>query len=156
MGDHFYTSPYTAIGRDSFSPPSWGWGFSYHEVAWSGGCQDGDCVYDDCLRFDDTCSMNALGSYRLDIEYVANWHADAWVLGSNGVYSRNVWSYFSIRFFGNNGWDFKWNENYTLWENITQELIPGAIAGSIGNPADYDITYEFWGNYYISVKQYMD
>ena len=39
MGDHFYTSPYTAIGRDSFSPPSWGWGFSYHEVAWSGGCQ---------------------------------------------------------------------------------------------------------------------
>ena len=60
MGDHFYTSPYTAIGRDSFSPPSWGWGFSYHEVAWSGGCQDGDCVYDACLRFDDTCSLNAL------------------------------------------------------------------------------------------------
>ena len=97
-----------------------------------------------------------LGSYRLDIEYVANWHADAWVLGSNGVYSRNVWSYFSIRFFGNNEWDFKWNKNYTLWENITQELIPGAIAGSIGNPADYGITYEFWGNYYISVKQYME
>jgi hypothetical protein len=58
MGYDFDTRPYTAIGRDSFAPPSWGWGFSYHEVAWSGGCHDGDHVYDACLRVDDTCSSN--------------------------------------------------------------------------------------------------
>ena len=47
----FYTNPYIAIGSQNWSPPSWGWFFGYHEVAWSGGCGDSDLVYDACLRY---------------------------------------------------------------------------------------------------------
>ena len=32
-------------------PPDWGWGFSFHEVAWSGAASDNDFVYDACLRY---------------------------------------------------------------------------------------------------------
>lgn len=52
MGRIFYTNPYCAIGQPAWTPPSWGWGFSYHEVAWDGDAGDGNLVYDACLRYD--------------------------------------------------------------------------------------------------------
>jgi len=52
MGWHFNTNPYTAIGRPAWTPPSWGWGFSYHEVGWAGSCGDGDTIFDPCLKVD--------------------------------------------------------------------------------------------------------
>ncbi len=94
-----------------------------------------------------------LGSYRLNIRYSACWFADDWVCEGDGVYSRNVRSNFQIWFSGENGWDFEWNNTYNLWENISQELIPGAIAGSIGHPANYTITYQFFRNYHTSTRQ---
>ena len=48
----FTTNPYCAIGRDEWTPPGWGWSFSYHEVAWSGSAQDSDLVFDACLQYD--------------------------------------------------------------------------------------------------------
>ncbi len=48
----FNTNPYSAIGRPAWTPPSWGWGFSYHEVGWSGACGDGDSIFDPCLKVD--------------------------------------------------------------------------------------------------------
>ncbi|MBQ8112476.1 MAG: hypothetical protein IJ146_04640, partial [Kiritimatiellae bacterium] len=36
MGWYFDTNPYCAIGQPDWTPPDWGWGFSYHEVAWEG------------------------------------------------------------------------------------------------------------------------
>ena len=53
MGGYgFRTNPYTAIGCSPWTPPSWGATFSYHAVAWSGSCGDGDSVFDACLRYD--------------------------------------------------------------------------------------------------------
>lgn len=97
-----------------------------------------------------------LGSYRLNIEYSAEWFSDAWIVEADGRKSRNVWSNFTIDYFGYNDWDFEWNEEYSIWDNISQELIPGAIAGSVGDPKSYRISYEFSRNYYLSVKQYYE
>lgn len=52
LGAGFDTNPYTAIGRPAWTPPSWGWGFSYHEVGWTGACSDGDSIFDPCLKVD--------------------------------------------------------------------------------------------------------
>jgi hypothetical protein len=49
-GADFTTNPYSAIGQPSWTPPSWGWKFSYHEVAWEGNCGDNELVYDACLK----------------------------------------------------------------------------------------------------------
>ena len=49
-GTGFATNPYSAIGRSPWTPPRWGWGFSFHEVAWDGACGDSDLVFDACLR----------------------------------------------------------------------------------------------------------
>lgn len=51
-GDDFLTNPYSVIGNNPWTPPSWGWGFSYHEVAWTGECMGGDLIYDACLSVD--------------------------------------------------------------------------------------------------------
>ncbi|MBR1608056.1 MAG: hypothetical protein IJ678_00395 [Kiritimatiellae bacterium] len=51
MGFHFDTNPYCAIGRPDWTPPSWGWGFSYHEVVWEGNAGDSDLVFDACLKY---------------------------------------------------------------------------------------------------------
>ena len=48
----FVTHPYCAIGCPDWMPPTWGWGFSYHEVAWSGNCTDSDLIYDACISVD--------------------------------------------------------------------------------------------------------
>ena len=45
-------------------------------------------------------------------------------------------------------------ENYGIFENITQELLAGYIAGSIGNPKDFIITYSTTHNFSLQVKQY--
>lgn len=56
--DKFYTNPYTAIGQPAWTAPigrppryPWGWHFSYHEVAWSGACNNSDEVFDACLKY---------------------------------------------------------------------------------------------------------
>ena len=51
-GLDFETRPYCAIGRTDWTPPRWGWGFSYHEVAWDGNANDSDRVFDACLNYD--------------------------------------------------------------------------------------------------------
>ena len=51
MGSVFTTNPYLAIGNTTWTPPQWGWCFSYHEVAWSGNCGNYDLVYDACLKY---------------------------------------------------------------------------------------------------------
>ena len=52
MGNNFNTNPYCAIGCPPWTPPNWGWGFSYHEVAWTGLCNDSDSIFDACLQVD--------------------------------------------------------------------------------------------------------
>lgn len=48
----FETQPIRAIGHPAFETPcGWGLGFTYHEVAWTGGCDDDDAVFDACLEF---------------------------------------------------------------------------------------------------------
>lgn len=47
----FETNPIQAIGTLPYqSPCGWGLGFTYHEVAWTGGCGVDDRVYDACVR----------------------------------------------------------------------------------------------------------
>ncbi len=58
LGAGFDTNPYTAIGRPAWTKPvgipagSWGWGFNFHEVGWTGSCGDGDSIFDPCLKVD--------------------------------------------------------------------------------------------------------
>lgn len=56
----FATNPYCAIGCADWIPPSWGWGFSFHEVAWSGNCGDSDLVFDACVKVDGDASPGVL------------------------------------------------------------------------------------------------
>ena len=99
---------------------------------------------------------NTLGSYRVGIDYSANWSATAWQQNGNGEYFRDVSiSSVTINMSGYNDWDFTWNANYNFWENATRELIPGAIAGAKGNPNPFRITYslsEEFSN--ITIRQY--
>ena len=39
-------------------------------------------------------------------------------------------------------------------QNVTQELLAGYIAGSVGNPKDFIITYSTTHNFSLQVKQY--
>ncbi len=51
MGYHFQCNEIIPIGHGSWQVP-FGWGFSYHEVAWTGGCDDADPLFDACLKVD--------------------------------------------------------------------------------------------------------
>ena len=50
VAPHFALNPILGIGADSWST-LWG-SFTFHEVAWSGGCTARDTVYDACLQTD--------------------------------------------------------------------------------------------------------
>ena len=51
MGWSFDLNPLIAIGYQNWAVPFNG-GFSYHEVAWTGGCTENDRVFDGCLHVD--------------------------------------------------------------------------------------------------------
>ena len=51
MGDGFLLNPGLGIGSSTWEP-TFITGFSYHEVAWTGGCDRADRVYDACLQLD--------------------------------------------------------------------------------------------------------
>jgi hypothetical protein len=58
MGSDFELNPILAIGSSLWEPacvtnwPWWPGSFSYHEVAWKGGCTSDDEVFDACLKVD--------------------------------------------------------------------------------------------------------
>ena len=58
MKSSFKTNPYTAIGCSSWTAPSWGWRFSFHQVAWTESCGDSDMIFDACLRVDGSGAPN--------------------------------------------------------------------------------------------------
>ena len=64
-GISFGTNPYSAIGRSAWTPPNWGWGFSYQEVGWTGNCGDGDLIFDPCLKVDGDGDPSALPQTEL-------------------------------------------------------------------------------------------
>lgn len=51
MESFFDLNPLIAIGYNIWTVP-FGGGFSYHEVAWKGGCTQNDNVFDGCLQVD--------------------------------------------------------------------------------------------------------
>lgn len=71
-------------------------------------------------------NCRTLGSYSASIEY--NHPVSS---GKNIV---------SIRLYGYDCWDFEPSEAHNWFGNLTQEIIPGIIAGN-GKP--FDITYDF-------------
>jgi hypothetical protein len=57
MGWGFGLNPMLGIGSTTWEPcchgdPGWTDSFSYHEVAWTGGCTSADRVFDGCLEVD--------------------------------------------------------------------------------------------------------
>ena len=58
MKSSFKTNPYTAIGCSSWTAPSWGWRFRFHQVAWTESCGDSDMIFDACLRVDGSGAPN--------------------------------------------------------------------------------------------------
>ena len=56
MRQDFQLNPISAIGRDPWTPPGWGWSFSFHEVAWANDCLSSDKVFDACLLLDGDAS----------------------------------------------------------------------------------------------------
>ena len=69
LTDSFMTREYTAIGCPDLTAPSWGWGFSYHEVAWDGSCDDSDYVYDACLKYIDPAATNNLPQLPFSVRF---------------------------------------------------------------------------------------
>ncbi len=51
MGYDFQCNKIIPIGFINWQVP-FGWGFSYHEVAWTGACSDSDILCDACLKVD--------------------------------------------------------------------------------------------------------
>ena len=87
---------------------------------------------------------------------MANWSATEWQSNGDDGYFRDVSiSSVAINMSGHNDWDFSWNANYNIWENVTKELIPGAIAGAKGNPKAFTITYSLSEKFLnIIIRQY--
>ncbi len=52
FGQSFPVNPIRAIGNEIWQPPCGIGLFSYHEVAWTGGCTEDDNVFDACLQVD--------------------------------------------------------------------------------------------------------
>jgi hypothetical protein len=52
MGSFFDLTPFLGIGAAVFGCPGFGCGFSFHEVAWKGGHDNPDPLFDACLRVD--------------------------------------------------------------------------------------------------------
>ncbi|KYK32418.1 MAG: hypothetical protein HXS46_09445 [Theionarchaea archaeon] len=52
MGLYFGLNKIIAIGQSGWGCPNWGCKFSYHEVAWKGGGNDNDPLFDACLKID--------------------------------------------------------------------------------------------------------
>jgi hypothetical protein len=55
MQSGFKLNPFIAIGYNAWYPGCSNWlgtSFSYHEVAWKGGCTASDAVFDACLQLD--------------------------------------------------------------------------------------------------------
>ena len=69
MGKDFMTRKYTAIGQPDLTPPNWGWTFVFHEVAWSGLCDDSDLVYDACLKYIDLAATNNPPQLPLSVRF---------------------------------------------------------------------------------------
>lgn len=51
MGWSFRLNKVISIGYNTWAVP-FGWGFSYHEVAWKDACTENDHVFDGCLKVD--------------------------------------------------------------------------------------------------------
>ena len=51
MGSSFRLNKVISIGYNNWAVP-FGWGFSYHEVAWKDACTENDHVFDGCLKVD--------------------------------------------------------------------------------------------------------
>jgi len=72
-----------------------------------------------------------------------------------GYFYRDVYTgTFGVSLVGSDVWDFSWNASYNLWQNVTRELIPGWIAGAVGNPANFTISYSTSASYLLSARQY--
>ena len=99
---------------------------------------------------------NTLGSCGVSIDYSTNWSATEWERDGDGGYYRDVFvSSVTIYMSGSDDWDFSWNKDYGIWKNIQRELIPGAIAGAMGNPKSFKITYSLSEGFKnIKVRQY--
>jgi len=99
---------------------------------------------------------STLGGYYLNASYSTSWGATAWQWdASAGKYYRDVYTgQFSVALSGTDVWNFDWNASYNLWQNVTRELIPGWIAGAIGNPANFTTSYSTSTTYLLSTRQY--
>lgn len=71
-------------------------------------------------------SCTTMGMYKLNIEY-----CHKVTVGVN---------YVELHLFGSDKWDFETSKDKGFFKNLTQEIIPGLIAGK-GKP--FDITYDF-------------
>ena len=72
MRQSFQLNPITAIGRDPWTPPGWGWSFKFHEVAWAGDCLATNHIYDACLLLDGDDSPSThphSPMYAVDIQF---------------------------------------------------------------------------------------
>ena len=71
-------------------------------------------------------NCSTMGMYKLNIEY-------------NHKVSVGV-NYVELHLFGSDKWDFQTSKDKGVFKNLTQEIIPGMIAGD-GKP--FDISYDF-------------
>ncbi|MCI5135996.1 MAG: RHS repeat-associated core domain-containing protein, partial [Candidatus Electrothrix sp. AW2] len=98
-----------------------------------------------------------LGSYGLNIQYALIWNAGGWQPRWHsfltGSCFREVSTNATVNLTNTTDWNFQWNPQYSWFDNITREVIPGWIAGARGNPAGFDISLSLSENYRLQVEQ---
>jgi hypothetical protein len=97
-------------------------------------------------------NSTTLGSYGFNIAYQAQWDAGSWYEREGKNY-RLVAMNVTVNLANITDWNFDWNANYGIWKNITQELIPGWIAGARGNPSPFEISIQTSETYNLVVEQ---
>jgi hypothetical protein len=103
-------------------------------------------------------TSKVLGSYGLNINYTLSWNAGAWekrwysFITGDRCY-REVKTEVTVRYTNNTDWNFNWNTEYNWYENITQEVIPGTIAGVRGNPSGFFISLDLSETYDLKIEQ---
>lgn len=98
-----------------------------------------------------------LGSYGLNIQYTLTWNAGPWQSRWHnfltGGCCREVSTNVTVNLHNITDWNFQWNPQYSWFDNVTRETIPGWIAGARGNPAGFDISLNLTETYNLTVEQ---
>jgi RHS repeat-associated protein len=101
-----------------------------------------------------------LGGLVLSLNYSGNWSGSGWQAGNSSQDSRTITaSSVPYTFSFSDPWDFQWNNNYGVFKNLFDEVIPGVAANAYataigGTGKSFTITGQFSDSITGTANQY--